>query len=212
LVLLLIFPIAVFAGKNTFTVKGAIGKLDSPAKVYLSYRAGNKMVTDSASLKKGAFTLNGEINNPAQATFLLNTEGTGMRSRTVKTLSFYVEKGKIRIQTDEIAMRKTFTPAGNELTKGKSAERINGYSITVQVSNGNQALIRKLRKTILKIYTNENFENQSISGPRVNTDNEKLKLAQKSVNNKMNELRTEALAWTQEQRADKAVRESYDKK
>jgi hypothetical protein len=49
------------------------------------------------------------------------------------------------------------------LTKGKSAERINGYSIPVQVSNGNQALIRKLRKPILKKYTNENMSIMDIN-------------------------------------------------
>ncbi len=55
-----LLPLGLMA-QQPFTVKGKVGKLNAPAKAYLTYTVGKNRVTDSATVSKGAFEFKGNI-------------------------------------------------------------------------------------------------------------------------------------------------------
>ncbi|TDQ09234.1 TlpA disulfide reductase family protein [Pedobacter metabolipauper] len=55
-----LLPAATMA-QGTFTLQGKVGKLNAPAKAYLSYSANSAQVTDSAVISGGKFTFTGSI-------------------------------------------------------------------------------------------------------------------------------------------------------
>lgn len=59
--LLLSAPVIAFAQESPYQIKGQIGKLDAAAKVFLSYRADGKFVTDSTAIKDGSFEFKGAV-------------------------------------------------------------------------------------------------------------------------------------------------------
>ena len=100
--LMLIAPVALFAQKGDFRLKGEIGKLNAPAKVYLTYRAGTVNVVDSSSINNGKFEFKGTVNDPIKANIVLNHQGSGMRrSKSVESLAFYLESGMIKVSSPD---------------------------------------------------------------------------------------------------------------
>ncbi|GAA4369194.1 TlpA disulfide reductase family protein [Hymenobacter saemangeumensis] len=78
-----------------FTVKGKIGNLNAPAKIYL-FRNGQ---IDSATLKNGAFELKGSTDIPVQASLLLRPNGklgTGMYGQGDRK-NLYLEAGQVLV-------------------------------------------------------------------------------------------------------------------
>jgi peroxiredoxin len=96
LFILALLPLSIFAQSESFTVKGTVGKLNSPSKVYLSYRQNKTVITDSASIKNGMFELKGQVSNPVKAKLVLDHAGKGLQSlRTPDFVELYLEKGVI---------------------------------------------------------------------------------------------------------------------
>jgi peroxiredoxin len=98
LFILALLPLSIFAQSESFTVKGTVGKLNSPSKVYLSYRQNKTVITDSASIKNGMFELKGQVSNPVKAKLVLDHAGKGLQSlRTPDFVELYLEKGFISL-------------------------------------------------------------------------------------------------------------------
>jgi peroxiredoxin len=98
LFILALLPLSIFAQSESFTVKGTVGKLNSPSKVYLSYRQNKTVITDSASIKNGVFELKGQVSNPVKAKLVLDHAGKGLQSlRTPDFVELYLEKGVISL-------------------------------------------------------------------------------------------------------------------
>ena len=98
LFILALLPLSIFAQSESFTVKGTVGKLNSPSKVYLSYRQNKTVITDSASIKNGMFELKGLVSNPVKAKLVLDHAGKGLQSlRTPDFVELYLEKGVVSL-------------------------------------------------------------------------------------------------------------------
>jgi peroxiredoxin len=100
LILLVCLPALVFAQGNRYTVQGAVGSFNAPARMYLAYldHAGKLFISDSAVLADGKFQFNGICANdcPQKATLALDKNGTGFFKATeYKTI--YLEKGIITV-------------------------------------------------------------------------------------------------------------------
>lgn len=106
---LFLLPTFAFAQDQSFSVKGKVAKLSQPAKVFLSYRSGTKMVLDSSVLKKGKYSFKGEVAVPTKATLTLDYAGTGLRSvgKTPDYFNVYLDKGKITIQAKDSLKNST---------------------------------------------------------------------------------------------------------
>ena len=78
-----------------FTLQGKLGKVASPAKVYL-WRPSGKGFTDSATVTNGRFELVGTVEAPMQARLYLLQNGGRMRllSRQADNTTFFLDQGK----------------------------------------------------------------------------------------------------------------------
>jgi peroxiredoxin len=94
----LLLPIAAMA-QGGYTIKGKIGTLNAPAKVYLAYRAGSTQFVDSAKIVNGAFEFKGKVESPTSANIrVLHDAGTDPAKRAVPdVLAFYVENKAISL-------------------------------------------------------------------------------------------------------------------
>lgn len=104
--LLLAAPAAVFAQDPAFSIKGKIGKLEAPAKIYLSYRENGNNITDSAIFKGGAFEFKGTLGGPTGARLIVDHTGEGMK-RNMDMLTVYVEKGNVTIAAKDSVKNAT---------------------------------------------------------------------------------------------------------
>ncbi|MBC9930599.1 TlpA disulfide reductase family protein [Chitinophaga qingshengii] len=89
-------PIAMMAQDTTFTIKGSIGKLNAPAKAYLSYFTATDRIVDSVVLKKGSFEFKGNVTSPMMATLAVSHTGEAIQ-RNSDALTCYIEPGKIQV-------------------------------------------------------------------------------------------------------------------
>ncbi|MBB3054518.1 TlpA disulfide reductase family protein [Mucilaginibacter gotjawali] len=108
----LFLPVALFAqDPQAFVIKGKIGTLNAPAKVYLAYQVGATKVIDSAVITNGVFTFSGNVLNPTNASMLLDHKGTGITKTdsTSDILNFYIEKGEIVITSPDSAYKAVVT-------------------------------------------------------------------------------------------------------
>lgn len=107
-------------GQQKFTIKGKVGNLNAPAKIYFGYQLGSNQVVDSANVTNGSFELNGNILFPINATLLIDHKGEGLmkivQQKTPDALNFYVDKGDIIVTsaTDSIAKAKVTGSATND--------------------------------------------------------------------------------------------------
>ena len=98
LYLLLFLPFGVVAQSGDFKIKGKVGKLNEPAKVFLRYSVDGNAVSDSVILENGKFSFKGNLDGPVKATLMLNHLGTG---RASDYLSLFLEKGKMKINSSD---------------------------------------------------------------------------------------------------------------
>jgi peroxiredoxin len=95
----------------TFTVKGKIGKVSTPAKAYLEYRKDGKTIDDSVAVVNGVFEFKGAAPaSPMQAYLLLNKAGNAL-SKSRDYQSIYLEKGVITV-SNAVDSMQTATVSG----------------------------------------------------------------------------------------------------
>lgn len=76
LVLTFFFVSAICYGQSKkFELKGRIGQLGAPAKVYLRYSMGNEPRIDSVTMKKGKFYFSGKLDEPVMGSLFLSRNG-----------------------------------------------------------------------------------------------------------------------------------------
>jgi peroxiredoxin len=99
------------APAGNFTVKGKIGTLNAPAKMYLDYRNNGKTIDDSVTLKNGEFEFKGTgVSAPMQAYLILNKAGNGInKSRDYQQV--YLESGVVTVKNTADSL-KTATVGG----------------------------------------------------------------------------------------------------
>ncbi|MFD2556669.1 TlpA disulfide reductase family protein [Sphingobacterium tabacisoli] len=90
--------------QSTYTVKGRIGRLSAPSKVYLSYNNGSTSIADSAQLNAGQFSFQGSVLGPTLAVLSVkHSTPLASAKRNSDLLMFYLENSEISITaTDSI--------------------------------------------------------------------------------------------------------------
>ncbi|MGN6418015.1 MAG: redoxin domain-containing protein [Pseudobacter sp.] len=82
------------AQTKPFILKGKIGALNSPAKVYLRYATQDGPVIDSVTLKKGNFQFKGRVTEPLMASLFLSRDGNPIKW-PYDELMFYIDPGTV---------------------------------------------------------------------------------------------------------------------
>lgn len=113
LTLLAGLPAFVFA-QTTYTIKGKVGNINAPAKVFLSYRdEARQSIVDSALVKDGAFTFSGTVNDVTPATLVLDAKGVGYanldRKAKQDVLQLYLADGITTLISADSLSKATIT-------------------------------------------------------------------------------------------------------
>lgn len=148
-----LLPTMLFA-QEEFTIKGNIGKLNAPAKVYLEYAYGGQRQLDSASIKNGAFTINGVVESPVEAVVILSVEGKPLRQlETPDYRSLILSKGVITLKGDSFKSAKL---AGNKINE--DLERYNLAS--AEVMGAMEAIVKSYQEATDEQLESETFEQE----------------------------------------------------
>ncbi len=109
-VLLGMVPVAVVGQSKNFTFEGKIGDLNPPAKVYFEYMQQGESHLDSVLMKDGSFSFRGIAEEPVAARMFLDYKGEGLpaAARAGHVLLFYVEQGKVRIESKDSLRNSKF--------------------------------------------------------------------------------------------------------
>src|SRR5471030_2064854 len=112
LIALACLPAMVFAQEGKYIVKGTIGTYSAPAKVYLRYSFDDKtVITDSTTLKNGAFEFRGKAGAaPSSAYLLFSEKGTGPTYDDYRLI--YLEPGTITVTSAASDLRANATVTG----------------------------------------------------------------------------------------------------
>jgi peroxiredoxin len=105
LMVLVMLPVIGQAQSIPFTLKAKAEGIPISTKIYLTYRAADKSITDSAIIKNSLFTFNGMISYPVKAQLWLdhNDAGLAKLGHNPDQLTFYLDEGEIDINaTDSI--------------------------------------------------------------------------------------------------------------
>jgi peroxiredoxin len=147
---MLFLPVLAIARQNSYTIRGKIGKLDTPAKAYIYYDAGDKYVLDSTLLKKGAFIFKGSIEAPQKAVFILDDKGLGMRNAGTR-LNFYIQPGVIKIESRDSAAHIKFsgTKLNADLEQLKAAVKPVAEKLAA-LKKADGGVDSNMRKTLLQ--------------------------------------------------------------
>ncbi|OQP51366.1 hypothetical protein A4H97_27720 [Niastella yeongjuensis] len=101
MILMMISPVMVLAQKGNYTLKGKIGNLDSPAKIYLGYKNAKGEFLDSADFKNGQFEFKGSLEEPTQSTLVLSYTGVAAFNKFSESMSVYLEQGTILLNSTD---------------------------------------------------------------------------------------------------------------
>jgi len=100
IIVFILAPFALLAQTGDYVVKGTIGNLNAPAKIYLtnSLMGG---VSDSTTLQNGAFEFKGTVTTPKIVQLVLKRTGTYAREQRPETINFYLEPSTIVVNSPD---------------------------------------------------------------------------------------------------------------
>ncbi len=100
ILLMLIFPVSLMAQNGSYVLKGKVGNINTPAKVYLTHETTPGIFIDSSVIHNGQFELKGAITDPYAATLILSSAGSGLNGK-YELFSFYLAPGVIDISSPD---------------------------------------------------------------------------------------------------------------
>ncbi|SMC54777.1 Thiol-disulfide isomerase or thioredoxin [Pedobacter africanus] len=127
----LFLPVLGFA-QQVFTLSGKIGRLNAPAKIYISYYLyeKQKMVKDTVTLKDGNFSYRGiQLKQPLSVEMVLSPEGKSLSALMnssyaidetldhMDKLVMYVDNGANRISSADLLANAVIAPSKLELER-----------------------------------------------------------------------------------------------
>ncbi|GAB3030566.1 redoxin domain-containing protein [Spirosoma pulveris] len=99
---LLLSPSLLWAQTGTYTLTAKLAGVKAPAKAYLRYMESGTAKMDSAQIQNGAFSFNGKVGTPTQATLFVDKLGTGFsRNRPIAATAVYLEPGTISVTSPD---------------------------------------------------------------------------------------------------------------
>ncbi|MDR0844465.1 MAG: AhpC/TSA family protein [Tannerella sp.] len=145
--------LSCYAQQGNYSVKAKVDNVKDNTTVLLTYRLDGKTVTDSAVVKDHTFEFNGSITDPLRAG--LEIAGEGDYSKQPDRLSFYLEKGEIRINATDSIKKATVSNSKlndeakewTELTKPLSAE-MSALSATYRAASEEERNSEEFQKKI----------------------------------------------------------------
>ncbi|WP_140937079.1 TlpA disulfide reductase family protein [Sphingobacterium lumbrici] len=163
-------PSLLFAQED-YTIKGKIGSLNSPAKVYMQYADKGQRLIDSANVVDGEFKFTGTVQEPTQAYLILSPEGLPLRAlKNPDVNSLYLSKGVISVVGEDLRNAAISGNALNEelmVYKGqqKQAEEsfvaINAeYEAASPEKKKDEAFLTELRGRMQEVYKKKNSINE----------------------------------------------------
>jgi peroxiredoxin len=139
LLMLAAAPAVAFA-QEKYTIKGNIGSISTPAKVFLTHRDGANTITDSTTITKGAFVFSGEVKDITRASLTLDYNGVGFASLNRKSkadqVAVYLVKGTTTVSSAD-------SLAGAKLSGTKVNEDYEGYQAFIKPANDAEAALGK---------------------------------------------------------------------
>ncbi|WP_432710435.1 redoxin domain-containing protein [Pedobacter sp.] len=120
----ILLPLATFA-QDGYTLKGKVGALNAPAKIYLQYRTEKSVIIDSAELKNGAFEFKGQVAGPANAQLVLKHPVAPVqpeRRAAMDGMSFFLENKTMTITAPDSIKNATIkgSPLNDDNAKLKA--------------------------------------------------------------------------------------------
>jgi peroxiredoxin len=100
----MLLPLALMA-QVKYVIKGRLGNLSAPAKIYLSYQQlpDYSFIDDSAVLNNGRFEFKGTANFPVEATLYLRRKGEPLNANGQhEILYLFIENGVVTITGDSL--------------------------------------------------------------------------------------------------------------
>lgn len=95
-----LLPMGLMA-QQAFTIEGKVGALNEPAKAFLVYKVGTNSITDSATLKNGAFEFKGSVDGVTSATIRVKHDATPINPKKrvpADLITLFLEKAAIKIE------------------------------------------------------------------------------------------------------------------
>lgn len=157
-------PVIAAGQSNRFTILGKIGKLDRPAKAYLSYNSGDHFILDSIPLKRGVFHFEGTIGHPSRGTVIIDEWGVGVRNVAPEGhFNCYIEPGVIKVESPDSAshIKISGTKLNTDLARLRRAiQPISDKLSILHANDTNDVHTRKAllqqRKDIMKQFIKDN--------------------------------------------------------
>lgn len=114
------FALSLMAQKSK--VKGTASYIEPVSKVYLSYSANGKRVSDSTELKNGTFGFNVNISEPTQAMIMVRFKEHDGKVRNLERTQLYLERGTILIKIKDSVKNAIITGSKSQ----KESELLSG--------------------------------------------------------------------------------------
>lgn len=160
---LLLSPLSLLAQTEKFTIKGKVGKLSAPAKVYLRYSIDGNAVSDSLIPVNGKFEFKGEIAEPVRATLMVNHTG---EKRTMDGLGLFLEKGTITVESKD-SIKNGVVKAGRvNADNGKLNKAMTGVTEKSKQLNAEYNALTAEQKKDKEIMAGINEKSEAISAER----------------------------------------------
>ncbi|MCC8424292.1 TlpA disulfide reductase family protein [Mucilaginibacter sp. UR6-11] len=154
-----------------YTLSGKIAHLPPQAKAYLMYSDEAGRHIDSTIINDGTFNFAGSLSEPAHAFLMVNKKGTGLYSKDIEYLEFYLESGRITvfstdsvgnakiaggpINTDNIGLRAALAPSNAEMQaverdlQAASSEKQKSKEFSEEIAKREKSIIKKQKDIYL---------------------------------------------------------------
>lgn len=166
---LALIPFMGFAQQD-FTVKGKIGTLDAPAKVFMIYSKGGQRIIDSAGVKGGEFALAGTVDEPLKGILVLDRVGAGLQAiKTPDMVTVFIDKGTLLVNTKDSLSNAVLSGT----TLNEDQQKLT--SLLKKTSDQNKAL--------MTIYRNATDEERTAEGfmDKIQEEYEAIENASKAI-------------------------------
>lgn len=110
--LLLLFPVTSFAqSSKSVQVSGALVLPQPVAKVYITYRTSDAVVTDSVQPENSVFTYKAKLAEPTLATIRVGYGGKGFEKNGMESIQLFLQPGNITLRAKDAL--KNYTVQGS---------------------------------------------------------------------------------------------------
>ena len=103
---------AVLFAQEKFEIKGKVGSINAPAKIFFIYRDGANTITDSTSVTDGKFTFSGQVADITRGYMMVDYKGEGMQKldrKTADLLWIYLVNGTTDVKSADSLSKAKLT-------------------------------------------------------------------------------------------------------